>query len=386
MKLFLMFMTVLLISFTIQAQTPDYIVTAGNSELVNDTTFEFDIYILRVGSVPMELASFQTSIYFNDTVRNGGTLTGAYISGSSTLANSAQYPNPPNLTFTSGGGTIRQFRIAPKAPPGTGNGSIISEVAPGTRFGRFKIINTVPFNKTLTAGWRWNYAIGTGNYASYINAYINNTNTNITDSTKFLMQLADPIPVELTSFEALAAGRDVTLNWTTATEINSLSFVIERKVNTEGWQNIGTVRAAGTTTIQQNYSYTDRGLNMGSYSYRLKQIDIDGSYSYSDVVEAEIGVPSDYSISQNYPNPFNPSTKIDFQLPYESDVTIELYSIAGDRIATLMNGNQQAGYYTYSIDGSKYNLSSGVYLYRITAVSKADAKSFTQVKKMVMLK
>jgi hypothetical protein len=97
-------------------------------------------------------------------------------------------------------------------------------------------------------------------------------------------------------------------------------------------------------------------------------------------------VPKEYLLTQNYPNPFNPVTRIDYQLPFESNVTIELYNIAGERVDVLVNQEQAAGYYTVEVNSTQFRLSSGVYIYRMTAVSSKDAKNYTQLKKMVLLK
>ena len=183
---------ILLLPINIKAQ-PDYLVTAKNDVLVNDFIYEFEIYVLRVGTTPLELASLQVSIYFNDAIRNGGNLTGQYILGTSGLSNSSQYPFSPNLSFTKTSGTIRQIRISSQIPPGAGNGSLISNISPGTCLGRFRITNTVAFSKTLPVGWQWNFVGGTGEYVSYINAYVGSINTNITSQSNFEINLHDPL-------------------------------------------------------------------------------------------------------------------------------------------------------------------------------------------------
>ena len=172
---------------------PDYIVSATNGELVDNHNYEFDIYILSTGAVPLELATFQMSIYFNDAISDSGTLTATYLAGTSTLDNSNQFPNPPNLTFTTEGGAVRQLRIAPKAPPGSGNGSVIADTLPGTKFGRFRITNSYPFDTVTPVNWQWNFTTGLDKYSSYINAYLSPANTNITDPVKFIMELDDPL-------------------------------------------------------------------------------------------------------------------------------------------------------------------------------------------------
>ncbi len=198
------------------------------------------------------------------------------------------------------------------------------------------------------------------------------------------------LPVELNSFVAAVSGRDVVLKWETKTEVSSYAFEVERASSSttplQGWEIIGSVEASGNSNSPKHYSFTDKNLNSGKYIYRLKMVDNDGSYEYSPEVESEIDVPKEYLLTQNYPNPFNPTTKIDYQLPSESNVTIELYNIAGERVATLLNQEQAPGYYSVEVNSAQFRLSSGVYIYRMTAVSMKDSKSYTQLKKMVLLK
>ena len=194
------------------------------------------------------------------------------------------------------------------------------------------------------------------------------------------------IPVELTSFVANVVERDVLLTWSTATETNNLGFEIERKSSIDNqWRKVSFIKSAGTTTEPQQYSFKDSRLVSGKYSYRLKIVDLDGTYSYSDAVEVEIGLPKNYSLSQNYPNPFNPTTRIDYQLPFDAKVQIELYSITGEKIATLVSGDVSAGYHTYELNASRLNLASGIYFYRISAVDVQNGK-FIDTKKLVLLK
>jgi hypothetical protein len=130
-----------------------------------------------------------------------------------------------------------------------------------------------------------------------------------------------PLPVELLSFYSSIVDNDVTLNWATATETNNSGFQIGRNTplnplsrgEAEGrgvWENISFVSGNGTTTETQTYSYKDENLSTGKYQYRLKQLDFDGTFEYSNIVEAEILPPVKFSLEQNYPNPFNPTTTI----------------------------------------------------------------------------
>jgi hypothetical protein len=191
------------------------------------------------------------------------------------------------------------------------------------------------------------------------------------------------VPVELTSFAASILGTDVRLSWMTATELNNRGFDIERSNDQNSWEKIGFVEGSGTTTEMKYYSYTDKKLDAGKYFYRLKQVDFDGTYEYSSVVEAEITIPLEYALQQNYPNPFNPSTKINFSLAADSKVMLKIYDILGQEVTTLFNGDLSAG--EHNLDFNASGLNSGVYLYRLDAQG-VNGKSFSSVKKMILSK
>lgn len=189
---------------------------------------------------------------------------------------------------------------------------------------------------------------------------------------------SDVVPVELTSFNALVKENSVSLNWTTATELNNSGFEIERKLENTNWSNIAFIDGHGTTTSPNVYSYYDGNLSPGKYSYRLKQIDYDGSYDYSKVVEASIGFPSKFELSQNYPNPFNPSTVITYSLPEAAHVTLKVFNAIGQEVSTLVNGVVEAGNHNVEFNASGF--SSGIYYYRL------DADGLILMKKMMLLK
>ena len=192
-----------------------------------------------------------------------------------------------------------------------------------------------------------------------------------------------PLPVELSSFSSSVNGRDVSLNWTTSTELNNYGFDIERSVNFGQWSKVGFVAGYGTTSNPVSYSYSDRGLISGKYNYRLKQSDFNGNYTYYDLNnEISIGVPSKFSLSQNYPNPFNPSTKINYEIPYDGNVSLKVYDISGKEVMTLVNDFQTAGSYSVNFNSLSQTagISSGVYVYRITS------GDFSQSRKMILAK
>lgn len=188
------------------------------------------------------------------------------------------------------------------------------------------------------------------------------------------------LPVELGSFTASINNRNVELNWNTSAETNNAGFEVERKLSgSESWQELAFVSGNGFTNTVRNYTYTDRNLSEGTYNYRLKQVDYNGNFEYFNLnSEIEIGTPNSYNISQNYPNPFNPSTKINFEMAKEGNVSIKVFDYTGKEISTLVNGFRSAGYYT--IDFNAINLSSGIYFYRM------EANNFTKVMKMSLIK
>jgi photosystem II stability/assembly factor-like uncharacterized protein len=196
------------------------------------------------------------------------------------------------------------------------------------------------------------------------------------------------LPVELSSFNSATNGRSIQLNWGTKTEKNSNKFNVERKTIAAAWETIGSVKASVLSNSPKQYSFTDIKLQSGKYQYRLKMIDNDGSFKYSQIIETNVALPKNFDLSQNYPNPFNPSTKINYTLPFDSRVTMEIYNLTGQKIGQLVNEDQSAGYYTVDFNSSVINrsISSGVYFYRIIASNKVDGTNFTSIKKMMLLK
>jgi len=173
--------------------------------------------------------------------------------------------------------------------------------------------------------------------------------------------------------------------------VNTRQFEIDRAIlNTAGsvtvWATAGVIEAAGTSVSPTKYSFTDKNLQAGKYQYRLKMVDNDGSYKLSQTVETEVALPKDFALSQNYPNPFNPSTKIDYQVPLDAKVILEVYNITGQKVVELVNQDQQAGYYSVNFGSSSSKLPSGVYIYRLTATEKANGNNFSSIKKMMLLK
>ena len=190
------------------------------------------------------------------------------------------------------------------------------------------------------------------------------------------------VPVELTSFTANASEGLVELSWITATETNNQGFEVQRSNGGE-FETLTFVEGHGTTTESQAYLYSDRDVKVGAYSYRLKQVDFDGTFEYSDVVEVDVPAPAEFALDQNYPNPFNPSTTISFRLAVDSKVSLKVFDVLGQEVATLLNGNIVAG--SHQVDFNASAINSGVYLYKIEATG-IDGTNFTSVKKMILTK
>lgn len=187
------------------------------------------------------------------------------------------------------------------------------------------------------------------------------------------------VPVELTSFTANQTGSTVSLNWTTATETNNSGFEVQRSINGADWVAIGFKPGMITTSEVTNYAFADdvSGLGSASVAYRLKQMDLDGRFAFSDEVEVDL-TPMEFVLEQNYPNPFNPSTTISFAIPYDQFVSLKVYNSIGEEVSTLVNEVISAGSYTINFDAN--HLMSGVYFYTF------KAGSFVQTNKMTLMK
>lgn len=194
------------------------------------------------------------------------------------------------------------------------------------------------------------------------------------------------LPVELTSFTATAKGQGVELAWKTATEVNNYGFEVERKVSSLGsarddkWAKIGFVEGAGNSNAPKEYSFTDALSANGKYLYRLKQIDRDGKFEYSNEVEVVIShLPQKFALMQNYPNPFNPATTISFTVPSVERATLKVYDLTGREVGTLFNEVANPGQ-TYHVVFNGKGLVSGIYIYVL------QTPTFREVKKMQLIK
>ena len=200
----------------------------------------------------------------------------------------------------------------------------------------------------------------------------------------WLIKLNIAVPVELISFNGEAVDGNVLLSWVTASELNNLGFEIEKALGSsssfyKNWESIGFVKGKGTSTEVNEYSFIDDNIKSPKNNYRLKQIDFDGNYNYSDEVVIENEILNYYSLEQNYPNPFNPNTVIKFSLPEDAThVRLTIYSTLGEKITELVNTSLQAGQYTYQWNAS--DVAAGIYIYEL------KTEKFNAIKKMVFMK
>ncbi len=201
-----------------------------------------------------------------------------------------------------------------------------------------------------------------------------------------------PLPIQLAYFnaEVIANSNDVRLTWRTITETNNYGFYVQQSVNnTSSFVDLPNsfTPGQGTTLIPHDYSWTHQDVPQGTFYYRLKQVDLDGTTHFNDalqvIVEGVTGVDNKtvsatFTLAQNYPNPFNPSTQIQFALPNASHAKLEIYNGLGERIATLVDEPRPAGYYSEQFDAT--GLASGLYFYRV------QAGDFVATKKLLLLK
>lgn len=206
------------------------------------------------------------------------------------------------------------------------------------------------------------------------------TASNQTSFSSFTGGEPSALPVELSAFNAKVSAGTVLLDWETKTEMNNYGFEVERKLMNSDWSKIGFVEGSGMSNSPKFYSFKDKPSGTGKIAYRLKQIDNDGRFEYSPVVEVLVdNLPNGFVLEQNYPNPFNPETSIRFALKEDTKATLKVYNSLGAEVATLFDGIAEAGRY-YDVKFGSADLASGFYIYKLVA------GDFVSVKKMLLMK
>ncbi len=194
----------------------------------------------------------------------------------------------------------------------------------------------------------------------------------------FPVRILDNVPVEFITFNAVSNNGEVQLTWSTATETNNKGFQVERRDNFSGkWILLGFTNGRGTSTEKSYYAFDDKNPTAGTNYYRLNQIDLNGGFSYSNIIEVSV-TPMNFALKQNYPNPFNPVTTINYYIPLQGNVSLKVYDITGKEAAGLVNENQKAG--RHSVQFNAAGLASGVYIYKLTT------DNFSASKKLLLLK
>ena len=320
---------------------------------------------------PFGTATQRRSLQIYGTPTTGGTVSATYsdASGATSLSftdNSMSFDKRSNLSWIIGiaNGFVASgltMTISPYSMPGVTNVSdltlcISSGTAPGTY--------AVPFgsNDPVLDLDRTGLASGDiGGVTFYVGA-----------------KAASALPVQLTSFTALLTNNGVHLNWETATEVNNYGFEVERQEAVGNWQKVGFVNGHGNSNSPKSYTFIDATTPVGKVQYRLKQIDFDGKFEYSNVIEVNIESPASLVLYQNSPNPFNPTTEIKFALPKSSEVELSVYNMLGEKVGNLLSGLMNAGEHKVNFDAS--NLSSGVYFYKLTTDNNVT------IRKMILMK
>jgi hypothetical protein len=343
-----------------------------------DDAVEFSIYLKNTTTTPPLDFVFATAQYFftfNTAIASGDLVYTKIASGlppgcqpPSTTIGLPGLPNVLGLSANLPLGCENSPTITP-TPFGV-NGTLIETMRLRRTSGTFNLQNIDLLWKNNTPGQFTKIYIYDNDCLEAIE--LTNPDSHFMESNLFL-------PVELSSFTSNVNRNIVSLNWSTMSETNNSGFDIERKlISSEEWLKISNIAGNGSSKEVKSYSFSE-SINTGKYNYRLKQIDFNGNFKYYNLSnEVEVGIPNKYSISQNYPNPFNPSTKIDFELPYDGKVNILVYDLSGREIVSLVNEVKTAGYYTLQFNAD--NLASGIYFYRISA------RNYIVSKKMMIVK
>ncbi len=199
------------------------------------------------------------------------------------------------------------------------------------------------------------------------------------------LSLSQYIPVELISFSAAVSEDAIRLDWSTATETNNRGYYVERSDKAAQWTTVGFVEGKGTTSEQAHYTFHDRtAISAGSYTYRLRQIDFDGTVNYSAEVLVNVLKPVSFTLQQNYPNPFNPTTVIRFALPIAGRVKLTIFDAIGNKVETLVDGYKDAQ--EYEVRWNAANVAAGAYFYSLELSPNDGSAMKKSVKKLMLMK
>ena len=373
MKKMLVFAVAFVISaHAVPAQTLTFLLR--NPQVIPGPKFQYEVWVKssdgtsRMGSILVynnyNVLAFGVSVASN---------SGALVTKNSAAFGATYGQNPTNDN------TASRFAYSWTYLGGAGSGVVIPSTGDGVL--AFTVqINII--NATQHAGLTCEQSLMDGE--QYKDDEI--TPWPVVDASDFI---DPPLPIQLSGFTGtpLSNGH-VRLDWTTLSEINNYGFEVQRKRLEEGNYNTlpnSFVPGHGTTNEPHTYTFTDSSATISRWNYRLKLMDLDGTVHYTDPITvnvltavSESPTPTEFALNQNYPNPFNPSTMVRYDVPHATHVTLEVYTMIGQRVATLVDETESAG--TYGVEWNAAGMASGVYLYRL------QAGSFVQVKKMAVIK
>jgi len=351
------------------------------NQVVSGTDLQFDIYLKRTGTTAIYLGNCDFVLTFNDTNFTDPTaeiidegLTVFYTFDAVIVASNRYIINLLQPSFS----TQAQFNQRVTNISSSGDGEYV---------GTFRL--TGISNPPGVSGLQWRNDLPNPTIVTTLAPVTPWNGTNITNPASHFDPPETPLPIQLVNFTATSiSGNRVALEWTTLSETNNYGFEVQKAPGQpQGFTTISNsfIQGHGTTNEPHTYTYIDESAAMGVWYYRLKQIDLDGGIHYSDPVQVEVltgvlekPVPTVYSLDQNYPNPFNPATVIDFALPHQSHVKLEVYNIIGQKVATLVDEIRQVGYYSERFDAK--NLASGLYFYRLSTNEVSFLKKMTILK------
>ena len=188
------------------------------------------------------------------------------------------------------------------------------------------------------------------------------------------------IPVEMADFSAEVNENTAVLTWSTLSEQNNSGFYVQHKTKDGSFKTLDASfqDGAGTTSEKQKYRYRVKDLDVGSHTFRLKQVDTDGSTHFTETVSVDVGLQAAYKFA-SYPNPVTEQATVEFAVKKEGDVTIALYNTLGQKVKVLHDGTVEAEQLK-RIQLETSDLGSGAYFLRMTGPNVSKTKRMTVVR------
>ncbi len=340
------------------------------------------VFFVGEGTSPFSIGNTGVTLQFPSGVSAPTRFTAIRRTGTATIIGAL----PSGITHIT---TDGYWTITPSHSSSVGTYSLTLDL---TGFSGISNFTTLKVLKRANASSVWQTVESLGASVSYSQPLI--TVSGLTDFSDFVIASTgdNPLPVSLSAFTARQIGNHARLEWTTLSEQQNLGFELLRQdqgnwITRTSYRENPHLRGQGTTNIEHTYSFLDETVELGkTYRYKLRSVDFDGTlHDYAPIAVVSLNPqsaekPRQYALHQNYPNPFNPTTIIRYELPKASNVKLELFDMLGRSVATLVEARQDAGAHQYEFNASTYNLSSGVYFYRL------NADGFSMMRKMILMK